>query len=99
MNLRVLMPKLLLLVSLMIVVLVGLVAGLWTQHQDREVTNPFATVGGDFTLISKDGEVSLSDYNGKVVHSPATNPTRTTIISDTSSSSFGISTLRFMCDT
>ena len=61
------MPKLLLLVSLMIVILVGLVAGLWTQYQDREVTNPFATVGGDFTLISKDGEVSLSDFNGKVV--------------------------------
>ena len=61
------MPKLLLLVSLMIVVLVGLVVGLWTQQQDREVTNPYATVGGDFTLISKDGEVSLSDFNGKVV--------------------------------
>ena len=67
MNLGVFMPKLLLLVSLTIVVLVGLVAGLWIQHQDREVTNPFATVGGDFTLISKDGEVSLSDFNGKVV--------------------------------
>ena len=61
------MPKPLLLVSLMIVVLVGLVAGLWTQYQDRGVTNPFATVGGDFTLNSKDGEVSLSDFNGKVV--------------------------------
>ena len=56
------MPKLLLLVSLMVVVLVGLVAGLWTQYQDREVTNPFATVGGQFTLTSKNGEVSLSDF-------------------------------------
>ena len=37
------------------------------QHQHREVQSPFATVGGEFTLISKDGEVSLSDFKGKVV--------------------------------
>ena len=67
MNLRVLVRKPRLLVSLMIAVLVGLVAGLWTQYQDREVTNPYATVGGNFTLVSKDGEVSLADFKGKVV--------------------------------
>jgi protein SCO1/2 len=67
MTLRVLVRKPRLLVSLMIAVLVGLVAGLWTQYQDREVTNPYATVGGNFTLVSKDGEVSLADFKGKVV--------------------------------
>ena len=67
MNLRVLVRKPRLLVSLMIAVLVGLAAGLWTQYQDREVTNPYATVGGNFTLVSKDGEVSLVDFKGKVV--------------------------------
>ena len=67
MTLRVLVRKPRLLVSLMIAVLVGLAAGLWTQYQDREVTNPYATVGGNFTLVSKDGEVSLADFKGKVV--------------------------------
>ena len=67
MNLRVLVRNPRLLVPLMIAVLVGLVAGLWTQYQDREVTNPYPTVGGNFTLVSKDGEVSLADFKGKVV--------------------------------
>ena len=55
-------------VLLVVVAAIGLVNGLWNQRQIiEEVQNPYANVGGDFTLISKDGPVSLVDYRGKVV--------------------------------
>ena len=46
---------------------ISLVAGLWISRQNNEIQNPYSNVGGEFTLVSKDGPVSLSDYQGRVV--------------------------------
>ncbi len=50
-------------------VLAGIVVGLWLNQRlgVPEQANPYATVGGDFTLQSADGPVSLHDFRGKVV--------------------------------
>ncbi|MDP6967634.1 MAG: SCO family protein [Gammaproteobacteria bacterium] len=50
--------------------LIFFVAGLWAASQDfwqAEKPNPYATLGGEFTLNSANGEVKLSDYKGKLV--------------------------------
>ena len=54
-------------ILLVAIAAITLVAGLWTQRQTEEIRNPYVNVGGEFTLFSKDGPVSLSDYRGKVV--------------------------------
>lgn len=48
----------------------GVVVGLFVLTVDADFDSPnksFADLGGDFTLQSADGAVSLSDYRGKVV--------------------------------
>ena len=60
---RLLIPVALLMVAAMVV----LATSLWVRHQGREAENPYAHIGGDFTLASKSGPVSLSAFNGKVV--------------------------------
>ena len=60
---RLLIPVALLVVAAMVV----LATSLWVRHQGREAENPYAHIGGDFTLASKSGPVSLSAFNGKVV--------------------------------
>lgn len=45
-------------------------AGIWAASQDfwqSKGPNPYAALGGEFTLNSNTGEVSLSDYQGKLV--------------------------------
>ncbi len=40
----------------------------WFAAQtDAQEASPYAAVGGDFTLLSAEGPVSLGDYRGKVV--------------------------------
>ena len=46
------------------------VIGLFVATSDSDLgekPQPFSQLGGDFTLTSKDGAVSLSDFKGKVV--------------------------------
>ena len=52
---------------LVVAAMIGLGAGLWSQQQGRDAENPYAHIGGDFTLASKTGPVSLSAFSGKVV--------------------------------
>lgn len=44
-------------------------AGIWAASQNFWQSNPplYAALGGEFTLNSSTGEVSLSDYKGKLV--------------------------------
>ncbi|HCH24291.1 MAG TPA: SCO family protein [Oceanospirillaceae bacterium] len=45
-------------------------AGIWAASQDfwqSKNSTPYAALGGEFTLNSSTGEVSLSDYKGKLV--------------------------------
>ena len=46
---------------------IGLGAGVWLQQRGSKVVNPYEKLGGDFTLASAHGPVSLSDYRNKVV--------------------------------
>ena len=46
---------------------IALGAGVWLQQRDSQAVNPYEKLGGDFTLASAHGPVSLSDYRGKVV--------------------------------
>ena len=52
---------------LVVAAMIGLGAGLWSRQQGRDAENPYAHIGGDFTLASKTGPVSLSAFSGKVV--------------------------------
>ena len=45
----------------------SIVGGFWLQQRFGSPPNPYAQLGGDFTLMSASGPVSLSDYRGKVV--------------------------------
>ncbi len=60
------MSRLKLILLLAIPVLAGLGVGLWLDRTMAPVTEPEVTVGGDFTLQSADGPVSLKDFRGKV---------------------------------
>lgn len=42
-------------------------AGLWWHQRSADADNPYAHLGGDFTLTSANGPVSLSDFQGQVV--------------------------------
>ena len=57
---RLVIPGAVLVVAAMVV----LATSLWVRHQGREAENPYAHIGGDFTLASKTGPVSLSSFNG-----------------------------------
>ena len=46
---------------------VGLGAGLWWHHRGVQSANPYEHLGGDFTLASGVGPVSLEDYRGRAV--------------------------------
>ena len=46
---------------------VGLGAGLWWHHRGVQSANPYEHLGGDFTLASAGGPVSLADYRGRAV--------------------------------
>ena len=46
---------------------VGLGAGLWWHHRGVQSANPYEHLGGDFTLASAGGPVSLEDYRGRAV--------------------------------
>ena len=50
-----------------IVTVTSIVGGFWLQQRFESPPNPYAQLGGDFTLMSASGPVSLSDYRGKVV--------------------------------
>ena len=47
-------------------VVIGIFFGLQSNQQAKDA-NPYAHMGGDFTLDSDQGPVSLSDFQGKVV--------------------------------
>ena len=55
------------LLVLLCVTAIGLGAGVWLQQRGSKVVNPYEKLGGDFTLASAHGPVSLSDYRNKVV--------------------------------
>ncbi len=63
------MSRLKLILLLAIPVMAGIVVGLWLSQRlaPPDAANPYAAVGGDFTLQSADGPVSLHDFRGKVV--------------------------------
>jgi protein SCO1/2 len=42
-------------------------AGVWWHQHRSEAPNPYAHIGGDFTLYSDAGPVSLRDFQGRVV--------------------------------
>ena len=44
---------------------IGITFGL--MGQSIEDTNPYAQMGGEFTLNSDKGEISLSNFRGKIV--------------------------------
>lgn len=46
---------------------VGLGAGVWWHQYRAQTASPYAHLGGDFTLASADGPVSLSDFRGQAV--------------------------------
>ena len=50
-----------------VAVVVSVLGGLMLQQRFDSPPNPYAQLGGDFTLMSASGPVSLSDYRGKVV--------------------------------
>lgn len=55
---------------LVLLVLVCLAGGVWLGLQQQapdDEADPYGHLGGDFTLSSVDGPVSLSDFRGKVV--------------------------------
>jgi protein SCO1/2 len=56
-------------VVILIVVLVAVAAGLTAGYfvEQRKEIKGYPGLGGNFTLVSKDGEVSLSDFRDKVV--------------------------------
>ena len=60
-------PKQLLILGLLAAVSVGI--GLWAgmQGQKTQPSGGYADLGGDFTLMSDHGPVSLHDFRGKVV--------------------------------
>jgi len=57
--------------TLALAALASLAVGLWLggryQASAPEAQDPYASIGGDFTLQSADGPVSLHDFRGKVV--------------------------------
>ena len=52
-----------------VVSLVSIGLGMWygARTPNSDAVNPYAHIGGDFTLDSAAGPISLSDYKGKVV--------------------------------
>ena len=52
-----------------VIALVSVGVGLWfgAQRPPQEAANPYAHIGGPFTLEAPAGAVSLDDYRGKVV--------------------------------
>ena len=60
--------KLLYALALVLLFLGGLLLAKYTPWADQSTASAgYANLGGDFTLNSKDGEVSLEDYRGQVV--------------------------------
>lgn len=55
------------LLALVILAVVGIGGGAWLQQRQAEDKNPYAGIGGNFTLSSAQGPISLSDFSGKVV--------------------------------
>ena len=53
--------------ALLVATGVGLGAGVWWHQHRAQSSNPYAHIGGDFTLSSADGSVSLSDFRGQAV--------------------------------
>jgi protein SCO1/2 len=60
-------PKQFLILGLLAAVSIGI--GLWAGMQGKDKAQPegYADLGGDFTLVSDSGPVSLQDFRGKVV--------------------------------
>ena len=53
---------------LLLIALASIALGVWFGLQSAdEKENPYAPLGGDFTLQSDQGPVSLNDFHGKVV--------------------------------
>jgi protein SCO1/2 len=52
---------------LVVLIAISWATRLENQNQNEEIQNPYGNVGGEFTLVSKDGLVSLSDYRGRIV--------------------------------
>lgn len=46
--------------------IISVAAGVWFGTQNAKKDNPYASIGGDFTLESVNGPVSLSDFKDKV---------------------------------
>jgi protein SCO1/2 len=53
--------------ALLLLVLAVAGAGSWLFLSERKAEEPYPGMGGDFTLQSASGPVSLSDFRGKVV--------------------------------
>ncbi len=53
--------------ALTAVTAIALAAGLWWRLHSVQSGNPYEHLGGDFTLASAEGPVSLSDYQGRAV--------------------------------
>lgn len=56
--------------GLVLVALASVALGIWFGLQNEPAPkqdDPYASIGGDFTLQSENGPVSLSDFRGKVV--------------------------------
>ena len=54
-------------IALTAVTAIALAAGLWWRLHSVQSANPYEHLGGDFTLASAEGPVSLSDYQGRAV--------------------------------
>lgn len=70
MNTRAMAKNLLIAVTILLALLLGWIIGFWTPPSDKpQIAPPLASaaVGGDFTLQSANGPVSLKDLRGKVV--------------------------------
>lgn len=54
--------------ALVLIAIASIAAGLWFGlRQAPQDQNPYANMGGDFTLQSPEGPVNLHDFKGKVV--------------------------------
>jgi len=59
--------RLTLMAGLVVVWLIVLAAGWYLMFKSPQVPERYAAIGGDFTLTSSQGPVSLADYRGQVV--------------------------------
>ena len=59
--------RIMLVAGLIVVWLMVLVAGWYFISKSPQVPERYAALGGDFTLTSSQGPVSLSDFRGKVM--------------------------------